>query len=704
MGNFKSGIASRGKKLNQRLSILPSSGGISTVPRVICLANAFASEFIGSWFCFHGDGTSHGVVAGVPVASGIFTAVGSPVARNNTILPNGPNGGLISGMYLNGSSGYLSAARLTPTGSFSVGVLHSDGPRGSDNCLMGVWGASAAVNAYFLDQGANSAGVSFYCTDGSHQLGISSTYLSPTSSANLSVGTFAYVAANNTNQTRIYDNGPVSGAQTSNSIYPVQALTAQIGIGQTSAGTLRMTGTVYAAFLTEKVLSAATVQAMSDYATGKVSGSFGETLTYTRASVGSVIANDGTVVMLPAGRPPVNNAGVIIEPAATNLIVQSQALGTTWTAVAVGAGVTTVPTNNTTETQAPDGTYTASKVVLSAVATGGANASTMRALFTATASATYTWSVWLKSATSSTVPVNLTNSGATKFAPVSCAVTSTWTRFTGTGVAGGGTTTLDIGAVYVGAILLTQAAQTIYAWGAQVELGSAPSSYIPTTTASVARAAGVLTANPNGATNLCLQSQALGTTPWSVSNASVSAVDTVAAPDGTLTADTITSNTTNAAHVVYQTFTGTNAPWVGSVFVKAGTATWFSFSIDGGGSYGWINGATGALGTTTGYTATSTYVGNGWFRFSLSKTHAGGASNVQVGVGSANATHGTTALDGYAWGAQVELGSKATTYLPTTTVAASALDVGAVMATHTGLSTNTVKNFTVKSDKGFGNV
>src|SRR5437879_11734980 len=43
--------------------------------------------------------------------------------------------------------------------------------------------------------------------------------------------------------------------------------------------------------------------------------------------------------------------------------------------------------------------------------------------------------------------------------------------------------TKGLGNAYVGS------GQTFYAWGAQVELGASPSSYIPTTTVTVARAA-----------------------------------------------------------------------------------------------------------------------------------------------------------------------------------------------------------------------
>jgi hypothetical protein len=200
---------------------------------------------------------------------------------------------------------------------------------------------------------------------------------------------------------------------------------------------------------------------------------------------------------LPLDHDPVSRAplGLLVEDARTNLLRQSQTFETTWilqeTTVSVDAAM------------APDGTMTADKLVESAVL------SEHRAYQSVTATAvTHAWSVYAKAAGcdwlsirnwggSKVANFNLATGviGTTRtFAPVTMqAVGNGWYRCTVTGLAG--TTegmTLNVGHVDTGTAnafsYLGDGVSGVYLWGAQLELGAFPTSYIPTTTAQVTRA------------------------------------------------------------------------------------------------------------------------------------------------------------------------------------------------------------------------
>jgi hypothetical protein len=176
-------------------------------------------------------------------------------------------------------------------------------------------------------------------------------------------------------------------------------------------------------------------------------------------------------------------------------------------------------------------------------------------------------------------------------------------------------------------------------------------------------------------TNLCLQSQTFDNASWTKDNATISA-DAIAAPDGTTTADKIVEAATTAQHRAYQSVALTAAAHTFSVYLKSGGRDWACIALTtGANNYAWFNLSTGSVGTVNvvyGSTATISSFGNGWYRCSITITTTA-ASWVPI-VAAAESDNvfsyaGDVTKGIYAWGAQVELGSFASSYIATTTIA-----------------------------------
>lgn len=176
--------------------------------------------------------------------------------------------------------------------------------------------------------------------------------------------------------------------------------------------------------------------------------------------------------------------------------------------------------------------------------------------------------------------------------------------------------------------------------------------------------------------NLLTYSQEFDNAVWVKTSSTVTA-NSVAAPDGTTTADTVNRVGTSNANVG-QSGTRLAAAYVASVFAKAGTQDFLAIQINTNGttraSFITFNLTSGAIGTeqtlttNVGLTATATSVGGGWYRCSVAYTSLGGTDNFLINP--ASAADSRNGIDGgtiYIWGAQLEQRSSVTAYTPTTT-------------------------------------
>jgi len=233
---------------------------------------------------------------------------------------------------------------------------------------------------------------------------------------------------------------------------------------------------------------------------------FGD-FTVDRNSTKYVLGSGGTIVSYPTDEPAFEfNAdgtykGLLVEPAATNICLQSEDFTTTW-----GAIRSTITANATT---APDGNTTADKLNDDG-ATGAATVSALQG-FTVSAATKYTASVFLKADQLSFARIEAQDydgttdgyqyfglSGAGSLGTASnlndssiTAYPDGWYRCTVTWTQGAADTFVEL-RIYVADsisnnVVDRDGTSSIFVWGAQVEASPIATSYIPTTTASVTR-------------------------------------------------------------------------------------------------------------------------------------------------------------------------------------------------------------------------
>jgi hypothetical protein len=399
--------------------------------------------------------------------------------------------------------------------------------------------------------------------------------------------------------------------------------------------------------------------------------------------------------------------GLLVEESRTNSLVQSEDFSTTWTQSNV-----TVTTNTVT---APDGTTTADTFG-PVVGDGLTTTRFLRQTPALTTQQAYTLSVFVKVGTATINGIALfvsdqtatnifrgnfnlftlgTTAGSTGWAtPTSTIIPypNGWYRCILSGVTSTAHTSLRA-IIYLNQFGTTADTYgTIHIWGAQLEAGAFPTSYIPTTTATVTRSADV--ASITGAsfgttrTNLLLQSEQFNYAAWTKVASTITS-NAATAPSGSVTADKIVEGSANTAHYLISSATAmtSGTTYVGSVYAKASERTilqlTFQGATHGSSYYANFDLATGTLGASggAGLVATITSADNGWYRCSIAApattTASGGlvtllGSNINGGRLMVYTGDGTSGL--LLWGAQLEVGSAVTPYIPTTTAAVSVFE------------------------------
>ena len=222
----------------------------------------------------------------------------------------------------------------------------------------------------------------------------------------------------------------------------------------------------------------------------------------------------------------------------------------------------------------------------------------------------------------------------------------------------------------------------IFVWGAQLVTGASAKEYFPTTDRlnipriDYTSGQGAILVEPQR-TNLALYSEQFDNAAWNKSGSTITS-NAAISPDGTTNADKLIDNITLAGHSFNSaTSMVSGTTYTFSIFAKMSEIRYLTLRYISGGAFStnYITSFDLLNGTATNsatYPASSfliTSFGNGWYKCSISQAaNATGTGTYAAylskdGVATTYTGNGTDGL--YIYGAQLELGSYPTSYIPT---------------------------------------
>jgi hypothetical protein len=187
-------------------------------------------------------------------------------------------------------------------------------------------------------------------------------------------------------------------------------------------------------------------------------------------------------------------------------------------------------------------------------------------------------------------------------------------------------------------------------------------------------------------TNLITFSEQFDNGAW-VKNETTISANIATSPSGLQDADKIIPNTNNTSHNVDRVALTVSLNGTASVFLKASGYNKAAIRSYFTGAYASFDLVNGTILTAVGVTAKIENYGNGWYRCSVNDTGNASYGYVLAVLDASSDPTATYIGDGtsgvLAWGAQLEVGSYPTSYIPTTTASVTRL---ADAASKTGIS------------------
>ena len=432
-------------------------------------------------------------------------------------------------------------------------------------------------------------------------------------------------------------------------------------------------------------------------------------VTFTRASSGTYVGSDGLIKSAVTDEARFDHdpttgesLGLLVEESRTNYIPYSETILSNVPGVNDGTIVDNAAV-------APDGTTTAASVTAT-----GVDPYVVVNTAAGVSAGTYTFSIYLKGDagnSSQDCRLRIQDTGTGLQTSNSILITTDWRRYSFTAI-----TTGDLQFVRFDIPQFAVPGDIVYVWGLQLEAGAFPTSYIPTTSSAVTRAAdvasiegtnfntaqfarastatfynssGIITTanadiprnNYNPTTlvaeglllepqrqNLLLHSEDVD--QHTLANVTTS-LDATTAPDNATTADEIAPTATTAEHYVgYSVSVTAGITYTFSAYVKPNGAPAVRMRFALAGFDNEVGAHVFATNTTTPGTANLRVIAiqNGWYRIEGTATaSATAAGEMRIYLNNVNSWLGVPAEAMYVWGAQLEEGADATSYIPTTT-------------------------------------